>query len=369
MKVIFYPCYSSANPYQAELKHYLKKQGIEYIGIKKNDFHHIIQRSKKADLIHLHWVDPLVQKEGLASSVRSLSKATLVLLRLKMRGLKIIWTFHNLHPHENKFPLLNNIGNFIFAFFSHKIIIHNKSGLQIATKRLKVSSEKFIVLKHPHYASVFGRCKTSALSRDLKRALDSNAFTFLFMGMIRPYKGLEDLFDAFFGACVGPSRLLVVGKAHDKEYEKKIKGYCLRDERITFINRHIRNEEVPQVFARSHVGILPYRSVFSSGSLALMQSFKLPVILPQLDCFEEMLKDNSALFYNPEKISSLKDMLEHAYQNPDSIEKIGETLWRRNAKWTFKAFSHKHSEIFQSAVGVTEHHMNQGLSATPGLIL
>ena len=349
MKVFYYPCYKNANPYQNELRHYLKKSGISYSGLKKEDFHLYSQKSKDHKILHVHWIEPLATGKNILHAIFKTAQSFIRILRLRLKGIKIVWTLHNVAPHENPYPLLTNLNNRFFAFISEKIFVHNEKSFDIALKVFKAPREKLLLLPHPHYESVFYRKKNRVLSKEVRRLeQESHRFTFIFLGMLRPYKGLEELFDAFFGACVENARFLVIGKTLDKEFEKKLKRYALRDERVTLITKHIRDEEIPFVMNLADVAVLPYREILTSGSLSLMQTFRLPVILPNLDSFQQLSKSQSALFFEAANVASLRETLEYAFQNREKMPDLGEKLWNQTAKWGFREFSKEHVNIFQS---------------------
>ena len=55
------------------------------------------------DLLHLHWLELLYASPHLGRSLRSLLAVLLGLLRAKAGGCKLVYTVHNLRPHEQAF--------------------------------------------------------------------------------------------------------------------------------------------------------------------------------------------------------------------------------------------------------------------------
>ncbi|MEV6299025.1 glycosyltransferase family 4 protein [Actinoplanes sp. NPDC051861] len=101
----------------------------------------------------------------------------------------------------------------------------------------------------------------------------------LFFGTIRPYKGLEDLVEAF--AALGPDHhLTVVGETWEGWTlpGELIEGSPARD-RITFVNRYVTDAEVNEFFAEADVVVLPYRRSSASGPLHIAMSHGLPVVV------------------------------------------------------------------------------------------
>jgi glycosyltransferase involved in cell wall biosynthesis len=101
----------------------------------------------------------------------------------------------------------------------------------------------------------------------------------LFFGTIRPYKGLEDLVQAF-GQLPSHFTLTVVGETWEGWTlpASLIADSSARD-RITFVNRYVADSEVDGYFADADVVVLPYRRSSASGPLHIAMSHGLPVVV------------------------------------------------------------------------------------------
>jgi glycosyltransferase involved in cell wall biosynthesis len=108
-------------------------------------------------------------------------------------------------------------------------------------------------------------------------------FDLLYFGVIRPFKGVEDLITAFDGLDeeeVKDYRLTVVGETWEgcTEPAALIAGSRHRDS-IEFVNRYVDDEEVAALFARADAVVLPYHRSSASGPLQLTMASGLPVIV------------------------------------------------------------------------------------------
>jgi glycosyltransferase involved in cell wall biosynthesis len=101
----------------------------------------------------------------------------------------------------------------------------------------------------------------------------------LFFGTIRPYKGLEDLIEAF-ARLSERYRLTVVGETWEGWTLPAglIAGSPAAD-RITFVNRYVADAEVDEFFAAADLVVLPYRRSSASGPLHIAMSHGLPVVV------------------------------------------------------------------------------------------
>lgn len=105
----------------------------------------------------------------------------------------------------------------------------------------------------------------------------------LFFGLIRPYKGVEDLIEAFDGLTdeqVQSFSLTVVGETWENwtKPAEAIAASRHRD-RITFINRYVSDDEAARYFADADALVLPYRRGSASGPLQIAMSSGIHVLM------------------------------------------------------------------------------------------
>jgi glycosyltransferase involved in cell wall biosynthesis len=121
----------------------------------------------------------------------------------------------------------------------------------------------------------------------------------LFFGTIRPYKGLEDLVEAF--ADLGPNyHLTVVGETWEgwTGPGEMIAESPVRD-RIEFVNRYVADAEVNEFFAHADVVVLPYRRSSASGPLHIAMSHGLPVVVTAVGGLVEAAENYSGAVFAP----------------------------------------------------------------------
>jgi glycosyltransferase involved in cell wall biosynthesis len=124
---------------------------------------------------------------------------------------------------------------------------------------------------------------------------DDSSCNFLFFGVIRPFKGLEDLvaaFDAIPETEVARYRLTIVGETWEgwTKPAELIARSRYRD-RITFINRYVHDDEVRQIFALADAVVLPYHRSSASGPLQIAMSCGLPVVVTAVGGLPEAVAD------------------------------------------------------------------------------
>lgn len=115
----------------------------------------------------------------------------------------------------------------------------------------------------------------------------------LFFGLIRPYKGLAALIEAFPLVLQEElCQLLIVGEAYEDTagYESQIERLGI-GERTTFINQFIPNEEVERYFKAADFLCLPYNSATQSGILMMGYGLRRPVIVTDVGGLRELVRE------------------------------------------------------------------------------
>lgn len=136
----------------------------------------------------------------------------------------------------------------------------------------------------------------------------------LFFGLIRPYKGLEDLIAAFDGLTdeqASRFTLTVVGETWQGWTlpAERIAASPHRD-RITFVNRYVSDVEAGAHFAAADALVLPYRRGSASGPLQIAMSSGLHVLLYAVGGLVEAVREYAgAVLVPPSDVDALRAAL------------------------------------------------------------
>ena len=266
----------------------------------------------KADVIHLHWAhyhcyaDKSIEN-FIHRRVRSiwLSIDNLVHIRkLKNLGCKIVWTVHNSLSHEAKFPLSEYIFRWGLSLLSDDIIVmshHSRQKLEATYARKK----RIHVIPHGNFVEII----ENSVGRNEARkrlGIPLEHIVLLNFGLMRRYKGIEDLLDAFQRIIRKDVVLLLAGNCSDRKLKSLIEESARQDDRIISHLRFIPDGEISVYMNASDWGIFPFRKVLNSGSVILTLSFARPVIVPKKGALSEIVQDdyNGILFDEGEDLAS-----------------------------------------------------------------
>lgn len=118
----------------------------------------------------------------------------------------------------------------------------------------------------------------------------------LCFGLLRPYKGIENLLDAF--RRVEGAELWIVGNPRmDVEPLRKLAAAA--PGRVRFASRFVDEAEIPAIFRRADIVALPYLDAEHSGVLYTALAFGKPLVLSAVGGFPEVAERGAARLVPP----------------------------------------------------------------------
>ncbi|MEN7551440.1 glycosyltransferase [Rapidithrix thailandica] len=202
---------------------------------------------------------------------------------VRKKGARVISITDNIIPHEHR------MGDQVLTSF----FLKQNDGFVTLSEAVKRDLLQFRpnakVLFHPHpLYSHFGKKQEKAQARKLLQ-LPKERKIILFFGLIRAYKGLDTLLEAF-GKLDASYHLLVAGEAYEdmEKYQALIAQNPNRD-RVQMHNHYIAESEVPNYFSAADVCVLPYKTATQSGVTAISFHFDLPVIVTDVGGLKQMV--------------------------------------------------------------------------------
>jgi glycosyltransferase involved in cell wall biosynthesis len=132
---------------------------------------------------------------------------------------------------------------------------------------------------------------------------DTDDFTVLFFGTIRPYKGLEHLVEAFDSLdddTVAGMRLVVVGEPWEGWTRPlELIAASRHRDRITLVDRYVHDDEVASFFEQADAVALPYLRSSASGPLHIAMAAGLPVVLTDVGGLRAAAGDYEGVVWVP----------------------------------------------------------------------
>jgi beta-1,4-mannosyltransferase len=270
-------------------------------------------------LLHMHFFDELTQHPQSAQTIARTLAFVAMLRVLRARGVRLVWTAHNLAPHEVYHPALAQLAYRAVARTADAVVAHGPAALALVDERYGPLRHG-AAIPHGNYIGVYGPRRTRAEGR-AALGLPAGRVT-LALGALRPYKGLEDLIDAF--AHLPPATrgtLLLAGAPKDTCYAALLTQRAKAVAGVRLLPRHLTSAELALSLAAADLVALPYRRVLSSGTAILARSYARPVLVPDTAPMRELVHHGREGFvFGP---GCLPDALAGALTHPD-LDALGE---------------------------------------------
>ena len=158
---------------------------------------------------------------------------------------------------------------------------------------------RYTVIQHPLY-SHFGNKLPREEAED-RLGLEHGKKNLLFFGLIREYKGLDILLEAFRMLPENEWQLIIAGEPYGSfdKYQKIIDSIPGK-ERIRMSLKYIKDSEVTEYFSAADVAVLPYRSATQSGISSVAYHFEVPMIVTDVGGLKETIGDRGTGLVSPE---------------------------------------------------------------------
>lgn len=298
------------NPYWKLLVTSLSKKGIFFIFNARLSIRWLWKNRKKVRIVHFHWPEQFYSANKFTSYLKNSLSFIFFLLFIKFLGYNLIWTVHNVLPHNTKYRKLSFINNFILANLADVLVIHGES-IRPFIKKMYLRKRNIFIIPHGNYIKYYKNNTSKEIARKLL-SLNTKEFVYLYFGLIREYKGVFDLVNSFkklktLKKFSDNEKLIIVGKPENKEIKENLIKETKDDEDIILNLSFISNDEVQVYFNAADVVVFPFKDITTSGSFFLALSFGKPVIALKKGIFIDYSNKKIGLF--PEDESQFNDAL------------------------------------------------------------
>ena len=296
-----------SNPYAGLLAQALAEHRVRVEVRRSGNLGFVWEFPRPFDIVHFNWNPTFYEHPNPVLAVLRLLAFAAMLLVARLRGFRIVWTMHNVVPHEQIRASHGEVARRLVTTLANAVICHCEYAKSVLGRRFG-RRWGVHVIPHGSFAHAYPREATRAEAR---RSFDipDDAFVYGFFGNIRAYKGVEQLIEEF-GSLEGDNlRLLVAGALHPN-YHGPLHTTEIQDRRVIANLRHIADEEVQLVMAAVDVLVLPFLDTLTSGSAILALGHGTPLVLPRRGCLPELVGDGAAaVLYDPDDPGALRQAL------------------------------------------------------------
>lgn len=233
----------------------------------------------KWDVIHLHWPESAIRASTRTRRWLKYVLFALLLLRIQFGRKPAVWTVHNESPHERGKHLESLLLRWWERATARRVYLYPS---------VTPDERGAAFIPFGDYSQVADR-----LMGDVQVERDPHRM--LLFGLLRPYKGIEQLLDAFDALRHVDERvrLAVMGRPVDPEYGRAV------DERVgasatgvEFRGELLEYEELVAQIRESGFVVLPYRRMYNSGAALLSLSCGTPILVPTSATMNDLMAES-----------------------------------------------------------------------------
>jgi len=273
-------------------------------------------RRWKPDVIHFQWLPVPAVDRFFLPQLRKIAP--------------LVLTVHDTKPFHgapsSRFQLIGLKS--AFKCFDH-YIVHTQYSKDALINRLMLSEERVSVI--PHGVFAYYRELVNDSEKPLQFPQLGGKKRILYIGVLKPYKGVDILLEAFARL---PARLI-------KETVLQIVGYPKMpveplqelahdlgiEDRVFWDLRFVDEKEVASYFSQADIVVLPYRRIDQSGVLMTALAFGKPIVASRVGGFAEVLKDGvHGFLVDPGDVEALAQALARLLADDELRARMGKAV-------------------------------------------
>jgi beta-1,4-mannosyltransferase len=356
-RVVSLPGLGTSNPYVDLFYRSLLPYGVNLVGALEFDYVWLKTNINEFDCIHLHWPENIwreylgpLHKKIRFSNIKGAWRLSVkiettfqpyfdnqkikwfenCLDYLKGQGKKIIWTWHNIEPHENN-GYIDVRGTHILAEKSDLIIFHSRWAEDQCRKMFAIPG-KTIVMPHGNYDGIYPEPRNRAVVLT-EIGLETDKPVVGCLGAMRGYKGIDVACEAV-QLLGGSVQLLCAGMPHHLfETPKNISK--VSNHNISFVTRKLSEQELSDFANACDCILLPYKKITGSGALLLALTLRKGVVASDLPYFREILRKvpNAGLLVSPNSPEALAKGIDDFLSIPLKVREEASKLLADMFSW------------------------------------
>jgi GT2 family glycosyltransferase len=220
------------------------------------------------DVFHVHWPELLLTSAR--TPLRRLARrllTTAFILRLRLTRTPVVRTWHNLVRPDGLSRWDHRLLDALERRTRHVIRLTDQTAppLDVPTS----------TIVHAHYRDWF-----EPVTEALAEPVETVERRVLYFGLIKPYKGVEQLLEAVADSPEADLDVRLVGSPSDPVLADQVRAAAAADARISADLTYADDATLAAEIAAATLVVLPYKAMHNSGALLLALSLDTPVLAP-----------------------------------------------------------------------------------------
>lgn len=270
---------------------------------------------------------------------------TICYLAKSNKHTRILSQLDNVVPHESHF-----FDSWLTRYFIGAVDAFIYMSQQVQQDLAKFTTSKPALFSpHPVFANFGERVEKKQACGHLH--LQETAQYLLFFGIIRDYKGLDLLIDAWKllknkGFNEG-KKVIVAGEYYNnkEKYTAQIEMLGMQDD-IVVHDFFIRDDEVKYYFSAADVVVQPYKDATQSGVTQIAYQFSVPMIVTNVGGLAEIVPDGRSGFVADATPESIANAIEKFY-TCGGAPYFAKTLAEERKRFTWEAMTDQFEALYK----------------------
>jgi glycosyltransferase involved in cell wall biosynthesis len=259
----------------------------------------------------------------------------------------VISQLDNVIPHEKHF----------YDSWLTRYFVRSVDGFIYMSRQVKDDLDMFTTEKpsvfapHPVFSNFGEKVSKEEACNCLNMATDIDYV--LFFGLIRDYKGLDLIIDAWSelkrNGTTRKKKLLIAGEfyADKTKYIRQIEKLGLHND-ILLHDRFIKDEEVKYYFSLADMVVQPYKSATQSGVTQIAYQFDVPMVVTDVGGLSEIVPDRKVGLVVPPDASAIAQAIEEIYAQ-HYLQNFKMNIKTEKLRFSWDYFTEKITELYQTA--------------------
>ena len=347
------PSQESGNVYNVLLYRALETVGLRYVQIPYR-VRELLRRApaERFHYLHFHWPEVFFVIRPREPHKLFGFKGYLIfhsfLALAKLRGYRFVWTVHEVDVHDLERHTWWHAQSRRFLWRLADVVFTHSPDVRIEAER------RWGAKRHIHTIPIgsYDGAYPSEMSRDAARArlgIPTDAFTFVFFGNVRPYKGVDLLIDAFrsLQADHPEAHVVIAGKPYSPDFRAEVEASVRDLKNVHLSLAYVPDAEIQTYLRAADCFVAPYKYIETCSAIYLALAFDLPVIIKSEGNVVDFATQEIGIFMRDadETASAMRRMLEMPATERDRL--------RTNTRTAAHAYSwdvlkHRYREAFDA---------------------
>ena len=266
---------------------------------------------------------------------------TIARLARKNGKTKVLCQIDNVEPHEHH--LTDRIFNRYFLGAVDGFVYMSE---QVHGELTAYTSAPMLFSPHPMFENFGERVERNEACKRL--GIDNQYRYLLFFGLIRDYKGLDILLEAFERGENRDLRLLVAGEFYnDKEQYRPL--FERLGERVVLHDHFVADDDVKYYFSVADALVLPYRTATQSGVTQIAYNFSVPMVVTNVGGLPEIVADGRVGFVCEPTVEGVAEAIGRL--DEESLATFARNFPEERKRFSWSAMCDKLLEVYKMARG------------------